>query len=44
MFIKLKDFICSFRGSISVPGVDVTPKCHIISTNSTDIDTLYAIA
>jgi len=43
MFIKLKDFVCSSKGSISVLSADITPKWHRISTKSADINKLVAI-
>jgi len=40
MFIKLKDFVSSSRGSISALSADVIPKWHYISTKSADITKL----
>ncbi len=39
MLIKLKDFVYSSRGSISVPSADITQ----VSTKSANINELYAI-
>lgn len=44
MFIKLKDFACSSRGSISALSADITQKRHYISTKSADMTTLVAIS
>jgi len=41
---KSKDFVCSFRGSISALSTDITPKCHHISTKSADINKLDDMA
>ena len=43
MFIKLKDFACSSRESISALSADITQKRHYISTRSADMTTLCAI-
>ena len=40
MFIKLKDFVCSSRGSMSELSADITPEWHHISTKSADITKL----
>ena len=44
MFIKLKDFVCSSRGSISALSADIIPKWNHISTKSADITKLYEMA
>jgi len=44
MFIKLKEFVCSSRGSLSALSADIIPKWHHISTQSDDINELYEIA
>ena len=41
MFIKLKDFVCSSRRSISALSEDITPKWNHISTPSADITKIY---
>ncbi len=33
MYIKLKDFVCSFRGSISAVSADITKLGEIMSIN-----------
>ena len=43
MFIKLKDFVCSSRGSISALSADIIPKWHHISTKSADINKIGEI-
>jgi len=43
MFIELRNFSYSPRGSISAPGADIMPKWYYIHGSSSDINELYAI-
>jgi hypothetical protein len=43
MFIELRNFSYSPRGSISAPGADIMPKWYYIHAPSADINELCAI-
>jgi len=43
MFIELRNFSYSPRGSISAPGADIMPKWYYIHASSSDINELCAI-